>query len=91
MGGGWAAGWEAAGWAAACLPAACRARPIALGHRVEHGHRAVQVPRARAVVAEEQLPRPAAHGARVSVTVGAEPALDAGLGRRVEAPGKSYG
>ena len=72
------------------MQCACRP-PIALGHRVEHGHRAVQVPRAGAVVAEEQLPRPAAHGARVSVTVGAEPALDAGLGRRVEAPGKSYG
>ena len=68
LGGGWAAGWAvagwaAAGWAAARLPAACRARPIALGHRVEHGHRAVQVPRARAVVAEQQLPRAAADGA----------------------------
>ena len=72
MGGGWAAGWEAAGWAAACLPAACRARPIALGHRVEHGHRAVQVPRARAVVAEHEVARPAAHGARVVVAVQGE-------------------
>ena len=45
----------------------------------------MQVPGARAIVAEEQLARAATHGAGVRVAIGTEPSLDAFLGRRVEA------